>query len=653
MKKIVSAAALVILSLCCAIGIGGSASGAIADDADETELAAIINIKTTLSLPIKINPNADTRENIVKCEEVKIANLSRIPVSVSLTNIQDSYGNEYVRYSDNKTGDGSTTIDWESLGSKNTKKYIAFRIFDSDILPGTVLPLGELDGFKENGDNIAPYEISLPISVKTGYAWESDMRRNYALTLSIRANFTFGISAEGIDSFGVLGYPYEQPKTKTVTITNMGNGPVRLEQPTAEFFDIGELSVTYLENCGDTAKFTVMPKSSLEPSAETYSEMITINTNRGASAAIDADVTVHSYSIDLGSIGGTQNLDFGTVLTPYAQPNAKVVTITNTGVGPVTVNELPELPKGFEYVDLSQDWHLPACGDTAEFSIRPKAGLEPRAGSYTGSIAITAVTDIGGEVNVSLTMSFTVKPANVTITLDANGGTVNGKSQVQYSIPKNTSFAQNGLSLPIAERASHGFNLYKHVGWVESPGSNSLVDENYVFTGNKVLYSWLKNEAWVRQTGLTMKPGYDDGNANCALCRDHDGGGPPWHLYIDGVQVKDRLVDGTGPISHQHLKYYLDTDGHDARHWVRLGPDGRASSTGEWYFFRCTSTGTRYYYPDGSYHGDTGSMVVNKWVRWGSYWYWMKGDGKMAHGESIAIGGKTYHFDSSGRCTNP
>lgn len=73
------------------------------------------------------------------------------------------------------------------------------------------------------------------------------------------------------------------PEVKTIMITNDGNQPITLDQPSSTSFDVGTLSKTEL-NVGETAEFTVQPKNGLL--AGSYDEDIKITgTNNGQSTS--------------------------------------------------------------------------------------------------------------------------------------------------------------------------------------------------------------------------------------------------------------------------------------------------------------------------------------------------------------------------------
>lgn len=78
------------------------------------------------------------------------------------------------------------------------------------------------------------------------------------------------------------------PEVKTIMITNDGNQPITLDQPSSTSFDVGTLSKTEL-NVGEIAEFTVQPKNGLL--AGSYEEDIVITgTNNGKSVSTKVNV---------------------------------------------------------------------------------------------------------------------------------------------------------------------------------------------------------------------------------------------------------------------------------------------------------------------------------------------------------------------------
>lgn len=96
------------------------------------------------------------------------------------------------------------------------------------------------------------------------------------LTITVKdVDPIYSIQNSGDISFAdaIEGYT---PEVKTIMITNDGNQPITLDQPSSTSFDVGTLSKTEL-NVGETAEFTVQPKTGLL--AGVYDEDIVVTGN--------------------------------------------------------------------------------------------------------------------------------------------------------------------------------------------------------------------------------------------------------------------------------------------------------------------------------------------------------------------------------------
>ena len=116
----------------------------------------------------------------------------------------------------------------------------------------------------------------------------------------------------------------------------------------------------------------------------------------GISATCTVTVTDKTYTIS----ADTTALNFGSAYTGYAQPAAQTVIVENTGNQPVTLNQ-PVSTDNFEVGALSTT--TLAAGETATFTVQPKAGLS--AGTYSDTITINGT----GGAAVTTSASFTVK----------------------------------------------------------------------------------------------------------------------------------------------------------------------------------------------------------------------------------------------------
>ena len=124
---------------------------------------------------------------------------------------------------------------------------------------------------------------------------------------------------------------------------------------------------------------------------------ITVTTQDGGKTdTCTVTVTDKTYTIS----ADTTALNFGSAYTGYAQPASKTVTVKNTGNQPVTLNQ-PSSTDNFEVGALSTT--TLAAGETATFTVQPKAGLS--AGTYSETIEVTGTE--GAAVTISA--SFTVK----------------------------------------------------------------------------------------------------------------------------------------------------------------------------------------------------------------------------------------------------
>ena len=181
--------------------------------------------------------------------------------SITTESLPEGKVNE--EYSASLTADGSEPIEWSvTQGS----------------LP-TGLSLTK-DG-KIIGKPSAPGEYVFTVTASNDV--ESDSK---SFSISV-VDPIYSIQNSGDISFAnaIEGYT---PEVKTIMITNDGNQPITLNQPSSTSFDVGTLSKTEL-NVGETAEFTVQPKTGLL--AGSYDEDIKITgTNNGKSVSTKVNV---------------------------------------------------------------------------------------------------------------------------------------------------------------------------------------------------------------------------------------------------------------------------------------------------------------------------------------------------------------------------
>ena len=181
--------------------------------------------------------------------------------SITTESLPEGKVNE--EYSASLTADGSEPIEWSvTQGS----------------LP-TGLSLSK--GGKITGKPTAPGDYVFTVTASNAAGSVSK-----ELTIAVKDPI-YSIQNSGDISFAnaIEGYT---PEVKTITITNDGNQPITLDQPSSTSFDVGTLSKTEL-NVGETAEFTVQPKNGLL--AGSYEEDIVITgTNNGKSVSTKVNV---------------------------------------------------------------------------------------------------------------------------------------------------------------------------------------------------------------------------------------------------------------------------------------------------------------------------------------------------------------------------
>lgn len=239
-----------------------------------------------------------------------------------------------------------------------------------------------------------------------------------AVTVSVSAEVLVEAGEEKVTSlqaepsdiiFRSLKEDYEEAEVKEVILSNTGNTSISLEQPLAEYFDTGALSVSELAP-GETASFTVTPKKGLTEG--TYNENISVR-KAGAEEGeeplnrISVSVTVEKekkvYKLSVNPSG----LDFGRMEVGYTEaPESQKVTVTNEGNTTVTLGKPSS--EYFKTGALSAETLAP--GESCTFAVRPKSGLEES--TYIETIIIPNEEGIDAQVDAE----FTVTVASINLT---------------------------------------------------------------------------------------------------------------------------------------------------------------------------------------------------------------------------------------------
>lgn len=229
-----------------------------------------ITINQGESLTIRDGASLNTGDNKVTVNggtlngEDKITGTVKYTPSITTASLPEGKVNE--EYDAFLTADGSEPIEWS--------------VIQEDSLP-TGLSLSK-DG-KITGKPTAPGDYVFTVTASNDVGSVSK-----ELTITVKdVDPIYSIQNSGDINFAdaIEGYT---PEVKTIMITNDGNQPITLDQPSSTSFDVGTLSKTEL-NVGETAEFTVQPKTGLL--AGSYEEDIVITgTNNGKSVSTKVNV---------------------------------------------------------------------------------------------------------------------------------------------------------------------------------------------------------------------------------------------------------------------------------------------------------------------------------------------------------------------------
>ncbi len=223
----------------------------------------------------------------------------------------------------------------------------------------------------------------------------------------------------------------------------------------------------------------------------TYAEGLTPTVKAGASeaAAVSADAASEGTyanrwvkiqtSEPMYAIAATPSvIDFGTVKTGYAQPDAKTVSITNTGNESILLDEVLQENDSKYNVSLVTIGQAIAPNETMEiFTVQPNAGLEP--GEYNEKLTIK--TGKGTQTaEAEVTLKFTV-------TRNSSSGGGGGYVPVQKPVilageGSHTTISSDGTKLTIT--AADGYEITDVL--LNGTSKGSVTELSGLKTGDKV-----------------------------------------------------------------------------------------------------------------------------------------------------------------------
>lgn len=257
-------------------GTGSNTTGGIVFDGNNGTVYGDVTLQEDITinqgeiLTIEDGASLNTGNNKVTVNggtlngEDKITGTVKYTPSITTASLPEGKVNE--EYDAFLTADGSEPIEWS--------------VIQEDSLP-TGLSLSK--GGKITGKPTAPGDYVFTVTASNDVGSVSK-----ELTITVKdVDPIYSIQNSGDINFAdaIEGYT---PEVKTITITNEGNQPITLDQPSSTSFDVGTLSKTEL-NVGETAEFTVQPKTGLL--AGSYDEDIKITgTNNGQSVSTKVNV---------------------------------------------------------------------------------------------------------------------------------------------------------------------------------------------------------------------------------------------------------------------------------------------------------------------------------------------------------------------------
>jgi uncharacterized protein YjdB len=175
-----------------------------------------------------------------------------------------------------------------------------------------------------------------------------------------------------------------------------------------------------------------------------YYYVVVTNTNNSVNgarvvtaASSVTTVTVNALTYIISA--SPTNPSFGTLAAGYTSPLARMITITNTGTGAVTLNPLPAVTN-YTLSALSRT-NVPA-GETATFTIHPDEGLA--VGTYNRQFNVTG----SNGTSVAISPTFTVQQFVAVTNINNVTLSVSGSSNYDLTLEVNTSTAIQALVHP-------------------------------------------------------------------------------------------------------------------------------------------------------------------------------------------------------------
>ena len=226
-----------------------------------------------------------------------------------------------------------------------------------------------------------------------------------------------------------------------------------------------------LLNAGGTADIATYNVTGL--SAVTSYYFIVVVEDEAGNRAAYAEVSETTAAALTYEISASTLTSFGSLVEGYEQPDAKTVTITNTGTGAVTLNQ----PTATDYDIGTLSTTSLAAGAIATFTVQPKAGLAE--GNYDETITITS----SGDAETSVDAEFTVLPSK-TVSVGMQSGTLTAGMAGTVTFPVTTVNIANGSYTVTVANLPEGVTVQGQVTIDSNSGELTLAGDTSTEEGD-------------------------------------------------------------------------------------------------------------------------------------------------------------------------
>ncbi|MCR4741009.1 MAG: hypothetical protein K5886_12225 [Lachnospiraceae bacterium] len=256
------------------------------------------------------------------------------------------------------------------------------------LMPGEPINIGIRPKKKlAAGDYVSTLTVTTESGKKKTVSLKYKVNAPVAKIEADRAKLDFGTVKEDYDEIGAVN----------VTITNIGDTEVNLNDPVISDDFEASLNRTKLETKGDTAILTIRPKTGLKAGDYSHADFC-IDSEEGAFAKLPVGFIVEAWKYELS--GESDEIDLGRMHVGYTTPVQKSFTFTNTGEKPLTISEC-EIQNDDVVIKEDIVGKKIDPGKTLKVTLAAPEGKSRRSVPYTGKV--TVKTQEGAEC------SFTVK----------------------------------------------------------------------------------------------------------------------------------------------------------------------------------------------------------------------------------------------------